>query len=402
MALIPVEETGVEKSILEEAERPIGFRWVDLGYIIIFGILIILFISPPQDYKTITIENYEISTRLLILLAMVILYIQRAVVKLDEYQRAVVRRLGKYKGVYGPGWALVFPLLENADTVDLRLRVYAIEPQEVVTRDKVRFLVSPEVFMYVSNPKDAILNVQNFRRAVLKYVNSALTHTCGNSPSDYIVSHMDEITHKLEESIHHISTLPGKEWGITVPKIEITFIRFPEKVQDAMHEKVAAEQLKLAAHEKAEATKIEINAIREAGSKLTDPAITYMYLEALDKVARGRATKIVLPLEVSKIAETITRRTGKQIGEIPAINIPPELIEKYTESIDNYEKRIKSIENRLNVGGDRKQLTEKIEDYEKEIEQKPEKELSESEKEKYRQRIKEIKNRLGVKNKQGD
>lgn len=397
MALIPVEEAGEERSILEEPERDVGFRWVDVAFVLIFGILAILFIFPPKE--TVTIEGYEISVRVLILLAMIILYIQKAIVKLDEFQRAVVRRLGKFKGVYGPGWTIIFPLLEKKDIVDLRLHVYAIEPQEVVTRDKVRFLVSPEVFMYVSKPKDAILNVQNYRRAALKYVNSALTHTCGNSPSDYIVSHMDEITHKLEESIHHISTLPGKEWGVTVPKIKITLVRFPDKVQDAMHEKVAAEQLKLAAHEKAEATKIEINAIREAGSKLTDPAITYMYLEALDKVARGRATKIVLPLEVSKIAETITKRTGKHVGEIPSINIPPELIEKYTESIDNYEKRIKSIENRLSVGGERKQLTEKIEDYEKEIEEKSDKELSDSEKEKYRKRIKEIKKRLGVKTK---
>jgi hypothetical protein len=211
---------------------------------------------------------------------------------------------------------------------------------------------------------------------------------------------MDDITHRLEESVHHISNLPGKEWGVTVPKIKITFVRFPDKVQDAMHEKVAAEQLKLAAHEKAEATKIEIDAIREAGSKLTDPAITYMYLEALDKVAKGRATKIVLPLEVSKIAETITRRTGSPMGEIPSIQIPPELVEKYTESIDNYEKRIKSIENRLSIGGtDRNQLTEKIESYEKELDTAGEKELSSDEKERYKQRIKEIKDRLGIKQK---
>jgi septal ring factor EnvC (AmiA/AmiB activator) len=115
-------------------------------------------------------------------------------------------------------------------------------------------------------------------------------------------------------------------------------------------------------------------------------------------VAKGRATKIILPLEVSKIAETITRRTGAPLGEIPSIQIPPELVEKYTESIDNYEKRIKSIENRLSMGGtDRNQLTEKIESYEKELDAAGEKELSNDEKEQYKQRIKEIKDRLGIK-----
>lgn len=398
MALIPVEEPKKTKSLLEEPETDVGIRWVDLIYTLAFILLFVLFIFPPQEELYIKEISLGINLRILILLLMVIMYIQKSIVKFDEYERGVVLRFGKFKDVYGPGWAIVFPIVEKAIKVDLRLNVYTVDPQEVVTRDKVRFLVSPEVFMYVSDPKAAVINVKDYKRAVLQYVNSALTHICGNSPSDYIVSHMDEISHKLEESIHHISNLPGKEWGVTVPKIKITFIRFPDKVQDAMHEKVAAEQLKLAAHEKAEATKIEIDAIREAGSKLTDPAITYMYLEALDKVARGRATKIVLPLEVSKIAETITKRTGTPVGEIPSIQIPPEMIEKYAETIDNYEKRIKSIENRLNIGTtDKKQLTEKIESYEKELESTTDEEMSADEKEKYKQRIKEIKERLGIK-----
>jgi regulator of protease activity HflC (stomatin/prohibitin superfamily) len=399
MALIPVEEPKKSGSILDEPETDVGIRWVDLGFTLAMIVLVVMLIVPPKEDLFIKEVGISINVRIILLLLILVLYMQRSVVKFDEYERGVVLRFGRFKEVYGPGWCFVFPIIEKAMKVDLRLNVYTVDPQEVVTRDKVRFLVSPEVFMYVSDPKAACLNVKDYRKAVLQYVNSALTHTCGNSPSDYIVSHMDEITHKLEESIHHISNLPGKEWGVTVPKIKITLVRFPDKVQDAMHEKVAAEQLKLAAHEKAEATKIEIDAIREAGAKLTDPAITYMYLEALDKVAQGRATKIVLPLEVSKIAETITRRTGAQLGEIPSIQIPPELVEKYTESIDGYEKRIKSIENRLSMGGgsDKNQLTEKIENYEKDLDTAPEKELSADEKEKYKQRIKEIKGRLGIK-----
>ena len=262
----------------------------------------------------------------------------------------------------------------------MRLHVYTIDPQEVVTRDKVRFLVSPEVFMYVSDPKSAVINVRDYESAVLSYVNSALTHICGSSTSDYIVSHMDEITHKIEASIHKAANQPGREWGVVVPKIKLTFIRFPEKVQDAMHEKVAAEQLKLAAHEKAEAIKVEIDAIREAGSKLTDPALTYMYLEALDKIARGRATKIVLPLEISRLAESITKRTGVS----PESLITPEMVNYYKDVMDKYEQRIRSIEKKLEKDEiEPKRLEEYKEDIEKEEEE-------------YKKRIEEIKKRLGV------
>ncbi|RLI89616.1 MAG: hypothetical protein DRO62_01255 [Candidatus Altiarchaeales archaeon] len=403
MALIPLDEKipeGAKGGVVtgRKKKRTVIPRWQSAIFIPIFIVLISLLLLFPGT----TLHVYGISVRigtlvLLFILVLFALILPKALVKLLEYERAVVFRFGKFNRIAGPGWVIIFPIVEEYVRVDLRLQIYTIDPQEVVTRDKVRFLVSPEIFMYVSDPKDAVINVEDYKGAVLRYVNSALTHICGNSPSDYIVSHMDEISHRLEDSIHHIANRPERRWGVIIPRIKLTLVRFPDKVQNAMHEKVASEQLKLAAHEKAEATKIEIDAIREAGAKLTDPAITYMYLEALDKVARGRATKIVLPLEISKIAETIARRTGASVGEIPQIQIPPGLIEQYKETIDNYEDRIKSIESRLNMAEKKHKETEKIENYERGVEL-PEKKktFDEEEKEKYKRRIKKIKERLGI------
>jgi len=372
---------GVEKEVVTREKE--GMK-IDLKIVVIIvafiALLLLLMLLPGAP-----IEAYGISVRpgtfvLLIILVLVALMLPRALIKFLEYERGVVFRYGRFNRVAGPGWTLIFPIVEKYEKVDLRLHVYTIDPKEVVTKDKVRFLVSPEVFMYVSNPRDAIINIKDYKGAVLSYINSALTHICGNSPSDYIISHMDSISHMLEDSVHKISTYPGREWGIVVPKVKLTMVRFPEKVQSAMHEKVAAGQLKLAAHEKADAIKMEIDAIREAGGKLTDPAITYMYLEALDKVARGRATKIVLPLEISKIAETITKRTTQPTKA----KIPVDMINYYQDVMDKYEKRIKDIENRLKEGEIK---PEEMEEYRKEIEK---------EEEDYTKKIREIKKRLGL------
>ncbi len=373
MAFIPYKE-GSTLDITAEEKKELGLKWRDVLYVIVALFLIFLLISPiPKNFETVGIGGIRVGTRHLIFLLLVLLYLQRTIVRFNEYERGVVLRMGKFDRIAGPGWAIIFPLLEKYYKVDLRLQVFTIPPQEVVTRDKVRFLVSPEVFMYVTDPKAAVLNVEDYKKAALSYINSSLTHDCGNSTSDYIITHMDDLTHSLEGRIEHIANEPGKEWGIKIAKIKLTLVRFPDRVQDAMHEKVAAEQLKLAAHEKAEAIKIEIDAIREAGGKLTDPAITYMYLEALDKVARGRATKIVLPLEITKIAETISKSTGKTIA--PA-GLPLEMINEYKNIIKKYDERIKSIEDRLKgrMDGDEKDI-EKLD---------------------YNKRIKEIKERLGI------
>jgi len=390
MAIIPKTE-GTAYDITAEEKHELGMKWQDVLYVVIGLVLLFLLISPlPADFESIGLGAIRVNTKTIIIALMILLYIQRTIVRFNEYERGVVLRLGRFDRIAGPGWSLVFPLLEKYFKVDLRLQVYNIPPQEVVTRDKVRFLLSPEIFMYVTDPKAAMINVGDYKQATLGYVNSSLTHDCGNSTSDYIITHMDDLTHSLEDRINHISNEPGKEWGIKIVKIKLTLVRFPDSVQDAMHEKVASEQLKLAAHEKAEATKIEIDAIREAGSKLTSPAITYMYLEALDKVARGRATKIVLPLEVSKIAETISKSTGDTVT--PA-GLPLEMLNKYKDAIDKYDERLGKIEGKLV-----KEKSEKvIADGNRVIEDKTVDETKD-----YEKKVRDIKRRLGLDGEEND
>ncbi|MEA3255380.1 MAG: SPFH domain-containing protein [Candidatus Altiarchaeota archaeon] len=394
MAEIPLGEgTTEEKTHAAEG----GLREVDINIIerwrgVIFVLLVIAFILTILFVdKDLTIGTaVEINLKYSILVVLTILTGRLSILRLTEYDRAVVFRMGKFHRVAGPGWEFIPPLVEGFRRVDLRLKVYNIDPQEIVTKDKIRFLVAPEVFMYVSNPKDAILNVDDYEKTVLAYVNSALTHTGGDSTSDYIVAHMDNISHMLVHSIEHISTSPGKEWGVVVPKIKLGFIRFPDEVQFAMHKRAAAEQLKLAAHEKADATKIELDAIREAGSKLTDPAITYLYLEALDKMASGKATKIVLPLELSRIAESITKRTGA-LSSAPEIDIPPDLIQKYTDTLSKYDDRLKGIEDKLTEKKDAIEVKP-----ERVGEAKTEKKETKEELDEYKKRIREIKRRVGI------
>jgi regulator of protease activity HflC (stomatin/prohibitin superfamily) len=356
MAVIPIQEES--QSQIEQRREQEKIIKVQGGFslepqtiaIATISLLIVFFLFFYTGNTLDFPYGVRIEIRVLIPLLTVVLIgliINKSIVNFMEYERGVVFKWGKFNRIAGPGWEVIFPLMERYIKADLRLEVISLPPHEVVTKDKVRFLVSPEIFMYVSNPKDAILNVQNYKKAVIQYVTSALTHTLGDSTSDYIVAHMNEISDMLGHAVEHIANTPGKEWGVVVPRVKLAFIRFPDEVQSAMHKKVASEQLKLAAHEKAEAIKTEIDAIREAGGKLTDPALTYMYLESLDKVAKGKATKIVLPLEISRMAESITKRTNGSMNGGRDINVPPEMVQKYSEMVDNYDKRLKDIEGRL-------------------------------------------------------
>ncbi len=297
------------------------------------------------------------------------------ILNLTDPERAALYRTGKFKRIIGPGW--YFPLItfldyETIRLVDIRMEQIIIEPQPVVTKDKIWFQIAPTIFLYVSNAEKAIRNVQDYKKAVVDYVVAALTSICGAQTSDYIVTHMDKISRDLEEGVAKLASVPGREWGVEVPRVEIKSIEFPDKVQDAMHDRVAAEQKKLAAHEQAEASKVVIDAVREAGAKLTDPAITYLYLEALDKMARGRATKIVMPLEISKIAERITKTTG---------GLTPDQSQQLHGALETYEDKLKKLESR-------------VEEEEKELEEAKEPKEPTPAQEDYAKKIEEIKKRI--------
>jgi len=271
--------------------------------------------------------------------------------RLTDTERGAFYRFGKFKKMVGPGWfLLLFPFkIDTVKIVDIRMEQVIVEPQLVVTKDKIWLHIAPTIFMYVLDSEKAIRNVYDYRKAVIDYVIAALTSICGAQTSDYIVTHMDKISRDLEEGAAKLASVPGREWGVEVPRVEIKSIEFPEKVQDAMHDRVAAEQKKLAAYEQAEAQKVVIDAVREAGAKLTDPAITYLYLETLDKMARGKATKIVFPMEFARIAETITGQAG---------GLTNEQSDQMQVALDTYEKKIKVLEGKIEKKEDEKKVLE--------------------------------------------
>lgn len=312
--------------------------------------------------------------------AIILALLPPTILNLTDPERAALYRTGKFRRIIGPGW--YFPLItfldyETIKLVDIRMEQIIIEPQPVVTKDKIWFQIAPTIFLYVSNAEKAIRNVQDYKKAVVDYVVAALTSICGAQTSDYIVTHMDKISRDLEEGVAKLASVPGREWGVEVPRVEIKSIEFPDKVQDAMHDRVAAEQKKLAAHEQAEASKVVIDAVREAGAKLTDPAITYLYLEALDKMAQGRATKIIMPMEISKIAERITKTTG---------GLTPDQSNQLHGALETYEDKLKKLEG-------------EVEEKEKELEELEKTQETTSSKEKpgeedYAKKIEEIKKKI--------
>src|SRR5262245_31041908 len=176
----------------------------------------------------------------------------------QEYQRAVVFRLGRYHSIRGPGLYWNIPLLEWQRKVDMRTVTVNVEPQETITKDSVTIKVNAVLWYRVMEPFKAILEVADFRYAVYQVALTSLRNIIGQHVLDEVLKERDQINDKLRAIVDR-DTDP---WGVKVEMVEMKDVEIPQSMQRAMAREAEAIREKRARIIKAEAE-------LEASSKLT-------------------------------------------------------------------------------------------------------------------------------------
>jgi regulator of protease activity HflC (stomatin/prohibitin superfamily) len=158
----------------------------------------------------------------------------------NQWEEAIVLRLGKYKRTVGPGIFFVIPFIENVITRDLRVRTLDIPRQEVITKDNISVRVDAVVFLKVVDTQKSIVNIQNFIYAVKQYSQTTLRNVIGQK-------NMDELLEKREDiakSIKDIVDEQADKWGVDVGAIELQDIELPEDMKRIMARQAEAEREK--------------------------------------------------------------------------------------------------------------------------------------------------------------
>ena len=274
---------------------------------------------------------------LAILAMLIVIYTQSSkfFLILQEYERAVVFRFGRFLKVGGPGWLILVPFVDTAVRVDLRVQTLEIPVQTVVTRDNIKLSVDAIIYLHVTDAKKAIINVEDYKTASVTFIQANLRDVIGKMTLEQVISNIDQINLNLHKNL----AKTAYNWGVEVDKVEIQSVELPPEVMSAMHRKRAATEDKMAQAQRAEAQKITINALEEAGSRLTNPTLHYLYLQALHKIAEGKSTKIIFPLELSRLAENLSSRMG-----VPFSKAQEQIVDKYQELAKEGERPSSIIE----------------------------------------------------------
>lgn len=179
----------------------------------------------------------------------------------QEYQRSVVFRLGRLRGIKGPGIYWIIPLVEWQRKLDIRTHTVAVEQQETITRDSVTVRVNAVLWYRVFDPKKAVIFVENYRAAVYQVALTSLRNIIGQHGLDEVLKERNTINERLRDIVDAATAA----WGINIEMVEMKDVEIPEAMQRAMAREAEAVREKRARLIKAEAE-------AEASQKLTEAA----------------------------------------------------------------------------------------------------------------------------------
>jgi regulator of protease activity HflC (stomatin/prohibitin superfamily) len=157
----------------------------------------------------------------------------------DQWEKAVVLRMGKFTGLKGPGFFLIIPIIDRIDKyIDQRVRVTDIKAEETLTKDTVPVNVDAVVYWTVWDVEKAALEVQDYAKAIAYIAQTGLRDTIGKHELSDLLSDREKISSELQ-SILDEHTNP---WGITCQNVGIRDIIIPKNLADAMSKQAQAQR----------------------------------------------------------------------------------------------------------------------------------------------------------------
>ena len=223
----------------------------------------------------------------------------------QEYERAVVFRIGRYVKTKGPGLYWNIPFLETQKAVDIRTNTVAVESQETITKDSVTIKVDAVLWYRIIEPSKAIISVANYRAAVLQVAATTLRNIIGQHVLDEVLKERDAINSVVRKIVDEAT----EPWGVQIEMVELKDVEIPAGMQRAMAREAEAVREKRARIIKAEA-ELEASAkLSEAAEMIArNPvALELRRMQMISEVGaeQNTTTIIMMPSEFVSLAKNV-------------------------------------------------------------------------------------------------
>ena len=252
-----------------------------------------------------------------LLLFFIIFIILTSIRQVNQYERGIKLRFGKFAGIMEPGWKLVLPIIESFKKVDIRTKVIDVPEQEAITKDNVSIKINAVIYFHVFDASKAVLEVENFTYAVSQLAQTTMRNAVGEVSLDELLSEREKISSNICEIIDQATDA----WGLKVENVELKDISLPEEMKRVIAKVAEAEREKAAVITKAKGEVEASNNLAKAAEVMSSSpgALHLRTLATLNDLSSDQSNTVIfaVPLEIlrgfegSKITDVVNKITKK-------------------------------------------------------------------------------------------
>jgi regulator of protease activity HflC (stomatin/prohibitin superfamily) len=248
---------------------------------------------------------------ILLILVVVVVGASSSLRVIKQYEQGLIFRFGRVQpGVRSPGLAVLIPVADKLQKVNMQIVTMPIPAQEGITRDNVTVRVDAVVYFKVIDPVAAVVRVEDYRFAVGQVAQTSLRSIIGKSDLDDLLSNRERLNQGLEMMIDS----PALEWGVQIDRVEIKDVALPESMKRSMSRQAEAERERRARVISADGEFQASQKLAEAARVMSDTpaALQLRLLETVVQVASEKNSTLVLPFPV-ELLRFLERTTNAAI-----------------------------------------------------------------------------------------
>lgn len=235
---------------------------------------------------------------LLFIIIIVVIVLLRSIRQVNEYERGVKFRFGKFVKILNPGWNLILPIIESMKKVDIRTKAVDVPEQDAITKDNVSIRINAVLYYKIFDASKAIIAVEDYRYAVAQLAQTTMRNAVGAVSLDELLAERN----KISEEICKIVDEATDPWGIKVENVELKDVALPEEMKRVIAKVAEAEREKTAVITKA-AGEVEASENLAKAAEImssTPGALHLRTLSTINDISSDQSNTIIfaLPIEV--------------------------------------------------------------------------------------------------------
>jgi regulator of protease activity HflC (stomatin/prohibitin superfamily) len=223
--------------------------------------------------------------------------------QVNEYERGLVYSMGKFTGIVGPGWHIVWPIFQSFRKVDIRTKAVDVPKQETITKDNVSCKMNAVIYFKIADAGKAVNEVENVFWAVSQLAQTTMRRVAGEVTLDELLSNREKIAAEILKSVDTTTD----QWGIDVEAVELKDIELPESMVRTMAKQAEAEREKRATIINSEGEVLAAQNLSQAAQMMaqTPGALHLRTLNSINDISSDQSNTVIfaLPMEILRAIE---------------------------------------------------------------------------------------------------